>query len=479
MWTFSLKWIITHRTEVILSLLFLVYCLYFTVISFLRFDNFHTGRFDLGNMDQAVWNTINGRIFQASNDNGIIISRLSVHADFMLILLSPFYLLWSHPKMLLLIQTFVVGAGAFFVYAIGKSTIKNKNIALAFAFTYLLNPAIQRTNLYDFHAVTLATTFLLGTYYFYLKKNYKYFVLLGLLSALCKEQIWLIIALFGIFLFIQQKKRLLGVIVFLVSIGIFYFLIWYAIPQALGSQHFALAYYSDFGDSPSKVILTVLLSPQKILSIILQPNRINYLIQLFSPHGYLSLLSPVYILFAIPDLLINLLSSKQLFREFYYQYTANISPFIFIAAIQSIALIKKKIPSMPSALFIFYLLITSLSTAYLYGPLPGAVKQDVEMFTKPIKNQEFISQYLAGIPEKYSIAATNNVGSHVSQREKIYVLPSGADTADMIIFLRIGGLEKALIQKLKNNLNYKLVIEKDEFVVFKKKITSSQSFSKA
>jgi len=470
MWLFSLKWITAHGHEIILFTLFLAYCLYFTITSFFRFDNFHAGRLDLGNMVQTVWNTMQGRIFLFTNPDGTTtISRLAFHADFLLVFLSPLYAIWPHPKMLLLIQTFVVGAGAFFVYAIGKSIIKNKNIALAFAFTYLLNPAIQRTNLYDFHAVTLATTFLLGTYYFYLKKNYKYFAIFALLSALCKEQIWLIIALFGILLFIQQKKRLLGVIVFLVSIGIFYFLIWYAIPKTLGSQHFALSYYSDFGDSPSKVILTVLLSPQKILSIILQPNRIDYLIQLFSPHGYLSLLSPVFLLFTIPDLLINLLSSKQLFRELYYQYTANISPFIFIAAIQSIALIKKKIPSMPSALFIFYLLIASLSTAYLYGPLPGAVKQDVEMFTKPIKNQEFISQYLAGIPEKYSIAATNNVGSHVSQREKIYVLPSGIDTADMVIFLRIGSEEKPLVQKMKNNPNYELTLEKGEFIVFEKK----------
>ena len=471
--TVSLKWIVSHRHEVALFLLFAIYCFYFTTTSFLRFDNFHTGRFDLGNMDQAVWNTINGRIFQASNSNGVIISRLSAHADFMLILLSPFYLVWSHPKMLLLIQTLVVGAGAFFVYAIGKSIIKNKNIALVFAFTYLLNPAVQRTNLYDFHAVTLATTFLLGTYYFYLKKNYKYFTLFALLSALCKEQVWLIIALFGILLFIQQKKRLFGAIVFLASIGIFYFLIWYAIPQALGSQHFALAYYSDFGDSPSKVILTVLLSPQKILGIIFQPNRINYLIQLFSPHGYLSFLSPVYLIFAVPDLLINLLSSKQLFRELYYQYTANISPFIFIAAIHSVVLIKKRVPIIPSAFFIFYLLINSLIASYLYGPLPGTVRQDVKMYTYPIKNQKFISDYLAGIPKRYSVAVTNNVGSHVSQREQVFVIPSGVETADMVIFLRIGSNERKLIQKLKYNPNYELTIEKGEFVVFKKRVISN------
>lgn len=463
------KWITAHKHEVILFILFLVYCLYFTITSFFRFDNFHTGRLDLGNMDQTVWNTINGRIFQTSDPNGEIISRLSVHADFLLIILSPFYLIWSHPKMLLLLQTLIVGAGAFFVFAIGQNIIKNKNIALVLAFTYVLNPAVQRTNLYDFHAVTIATTFLLGTYYFYIKKNYKYFTLFAILSGLSKEQVWAVIALFGIFLFVKQKKRLFGTIVFLVSVGIFYFLIWHIIPQASGLQHFALSYYSDFGESPTKVVLNILLSPHKILDIFLQPHRINYLIQLFSPHGFLSLLSPTFLVFALPDLLINLLSNKQLFRELYYHYTATISPFIFIATIQSIALIKKKSSSIPVWFFIVYLIIASLLTAYLYGPMPGTVRQDVEMYTKPIKDQEFIIKYLATIPEKYRIASTNNVGSHVSKRQNISVIPKGVDVADMIIFLRIGGREKDLIKKLKNNPKYELIIEKGEFVVFKKK----------
>lgn len=458
------------RHEIILFLLFLAYCLYFVTTSFFRFDNFHTGRLDLGNMVQTVWNTMHGRIFLFTDPDGTAaISRLAFHADFLLIFLSPFYGLWSHPKMLLLIQTLIIGAGAFFVYAIAKNIIKNKNIALVLAFTYLLNPAVERTNLYDFHAVTLATSFLLGTYYFYIKKNYKFFTLFAILSALCKEQIWLIIALFGILLFIQQKKRLFGTIVFLVSSAMFYFFIWHAIPQASGSQHFALSYFSDFGDSPTEIIRNILFSPQKILNIILQPHRINYLIQLFSPHGFLSFLSPLSLIFALPDLTINLLSSKNLFRELYYQYTATISPFIFIAAIRSVSLIKRKFPRIPASLFIFYLLTASLFAAYLYGPLPGAKRQDVEMYTKIIPNQKFIREYLADIPQKYSIAATNNAGSHVSARENIYIIPHGADIADIIIFLRIGDKEKTLIQELKNNSKYKLDIQKGEFVVFRKK----------
>jgi uncharacterized membrane protein len=55
-------------------------------------------------MDQTVWNTIHGRIFQLTDPNGTTnISRLAFHADLILVLISPLYLIWSSPEMLLLI----------------------------------------------------------------------------------------------------------------------------------------------------------------------------------------------------------------------------------------------------------------------------------------------------------------------------------------------------------------------------------------
>src|SRR3989344_1034606 len=454
------------KHKLILLIFFLAYIGYFLLTSFLRQNNFHTGKFDLGNMDQTVWNTIHGRIFEMSVENGIIISRLAFHADVILVLISPLYLIWEDPKMLLLLQVLIVAAGSFFVYAIALEIIKNKNYALLLSFAYLLNPAVERANLYDFHPVVLAATFLLATFYFYIKKNYKLFIFFAVLSALCKEEIWAAVSLFGLLLFFQQKKRLLGGLFFFTSISIFYLLIWHIIQAVSGAQHFAISYYSDLGDSPSNIVISILSSPDKVLDILTQPDRINYLVKLFYPLGFLSLFSPLYLIFAIPDLFINLLSQRSLFREFYYHYTATISPFIFISAIYSIAILKRKIaPNIINA----YILLFSLFAAYLYGPLPGARGQDIAMYTKIVKNQSFINKYLVAIPKNYSVAVTNNLGAHVSQRQKVYVLPHGIGEADFIIFLRIRGVvEKPLLLKVENDPNYSLILKKEEFLVFKK-----------
>src|SRR3989344_3848184 len=307
------KFIFKHRYEICLLFFVSLYILYFTTASFLKHDNFYTARFDLGNMDQVVWNTLHGRIFEftdstAAQGDGIV-SRLVFHADFILILLAPLYLIWENPKMLLLTQTIVLAFGSIFVYLISKEVLKNKQISLIFAFAYLINLAVNWVNLYDFHPVALATTFLLAAFYFLIKKRYFLLVLFLILAGICKEQIWVINFLFGLYIVYKHKNMLLGTTISLVSLVIFYLLVWKLIPGVRAEDHFALKFYSDYGESPTDIIKNILFSPGKVWETILKPDRLDFIKQLFLPLGYLSLLAPVFLIFAAPDLLIDLLSS--------------------------------------------------------------------------------------------------------------------------------------------------------------------------
>jgi len=470
------NYIKNHLHKTILIFMFAVYVMYFSETSFLRYDNFFTGRFDLGNMDQAVWNTIHGRIFKITDPNGTdIISRLSFHADFLLILISPLYLIWSHPKMLLLLQSVVLGFGALFVYLISKNVLKNKNISLAFSFAYLLNPSLQFSNLYDFHPVTLATTFLLGAFYFLKEKKYLWMLAFLILASLSKEQIWIIAALFGVYLFFIHKKKLIGTLIIVCSLSIFYYLIVKIIPQVRGGEHFALSYYSDFGENPLAIIRNIFLSPSKIIETLLHKEQLIYLIRIFFPLGFSSLFYPIILIFALPDLFINLLSNNSQLRQIYYQYTATITPFIFISGIYAVVIVTKRFPKIPFRLFTWYILTAAILGAYYIGPLPGSKNPSISMFTNQLPQKETIEDFLDTIPSKFSIAATNNLGSHLSRRQKIFTIPVGIDKADVIVFLLNDSFAqpslKAQIEtaeKMKKDKNYIKIFEQGDFVAFRK-----------
>lgn len=484
------KWIFAHPYETIVLSLALIYTIYFATISMLRYDNFYAGRFDLGNMAQTVWNTSVGNFFMLTDPNGTKeVSRLAFHADFILVLLAPFYWIWPDPRVILIVQAAVTAVGAYFVYLITKKVLNQKVLGTVLAFAYLISPAVQRVTIYDFHAPALATTFLLGTFYFYLQKKYVWFFVFAFLAAICKEQIWAIIAVFGIFLMIHHKKFVMGALTFVISAGMFYFLVSYAIPQTLGENHFALDYFAEFGSSPAEIIRTMIFSPDKVIAVIMQEEQMRYIKQLFGPLGYLSYLAPWMLIFAGPDLMINLLSSNSQLHQIYYQYSAAITPFIFIAAIYGIWVLRfLLIKISPQSVLpyiknngifygciILYLLYHSLNGAYLHGPMPGSREPNLNMMTKPEKNRDLINKTLASFPPEAKVAASNNVGAHLSNRRHIYVLPKGAEQADILVFLLTDSEkgssfkpEQEQVKHYSKDPRYRIVVQKDEFTVFEK-----------
>ncbi|CAN5138057.1 hypothetical protein BH11PAT1_BH11PAT1_3430 [soil metagenome] len=476
-WFVRLKQVVKqHPYELWLLIAILLYFIYFTYSSFLRYDNFYTGRFDLGNMAQTVWNTMHGRIFQLTDPNGTdTVSRLATHADFILILFAPIYTLWPNPKMLLLIQTAVLSLGALFVYKLAKQILKSPQFALTFALLYLSNPSLERSNLYDFHPVTLTTTFLLGAFFFLRNKRYGWFLLFALLAGLAKEQVWIIVGLMGGYMVVVQKKILEGSLLFIGGIALFYYFVTYAIPGALGSQHFALSYYSDFGDKPSSIIKNILFSPLKTLMIAFQPDRIDFLKQIFLPVGYYALFAPLFLLFASPDFVINLLSNNAQLHQIYYQYTATLTPFIFIASIYAVFYLIKRFPRITLQTHMGIIIVCGIFSAYIYGPLPGSMNPNIAMFINPVQNKQEVNQFLTSIPKQYSIAASNNVGSHLSQRQRIYTLPIGIDKADMIVLLpdsttpQLSISQQDIVATLSADLHYRLLYQKDQFIAFKRK----------
>jgi uncharacterized membrane protein/uncharacterized membrane protein YbhN (UPF0104 family) len=452
------------------------YISYYSYVTFAKHNNFYTGRFDLGNMDQTVWNTLHGRIFTLTNPDGVnIMSRLGIHADFLLIFLAPFYMLWEDPRMLLFLQSAILGFGAIFIYFLSIKIIENKNVSLILSISYLLNPFVGKQNLYDFHAITFATTFLLGTFLFLYLKKYRYFIVFLFLSLLTKENVFLVSAIFGLYLYVKNKK-FFGIILFGISIATFYLLISQIIPAFRGADHFAVSYFHDFGNSPKEIIFNILLRPDRILPLFISERAISYLYSLLLPVGFLSLLSPLYLIFAFPDLFINIASKNTNLTNITYHYGAPIIPFIYISAIFGIKkILNKKSNLLTSKNICIYLLFTSLFSAWTYGPLPGSNKPNIAMLTNTIKEGPEIRKLLESIPQDLSVSASNNLGAQLSHREKIYTIPNNMYEADVVVFLLNDSYAQPsltdqlrFVRDLEYNEKYLKILDVGDFRAFKK-----------
>ena len=136
--------------KLLMSLMIAVYILYFSIFSVLRYQKMQANYFDLGIMHQGVYNSYQAvrtgdwnRFLEITDPIGPNqINRMAVHNDPLLALFVPFYFISPSPIWLLIIQSIVLGLGAFAVFGISNHVLKNtKNvsfISLLFALCYLL-----------------------------------------------------------------------------------------------------------------------------------------------------------------------------------------------------------------------------------------------------------------------------------------------------------------------------------------------------
>lgn len=337
-----------NKIEIVLCCLILSYIFIFSYLSIIRNLSFNSHYYDLGIMQQTVYNTSKGRILEMTNPvNRENINRIAIHFDPILAIFAPVYWIYPKPEVLLIAQTIIIAFGALAVYLIAVRSLKNKLFALIFAFLYLSYYPLQFANLFDFHAVMFLPALLLFAFYFIEIKKYKSAILFIIISLFTKENVGLTLLFLGLYLLFIKKEKILGSLISASSLLVFASLVFYVIPFFRQGEHFALKYFS----------LNLIDIPIKLLSI----ESFNYLIGLFSPLSFLVILSPIQLLIAFPEFLINLLSSYGNMRAFYFQYTSMLIPFIFIAAIYGFAKIKSK-------LVIVIVLGVSIIVNYYNGP---------------------------------------------------------------------------------------------------------------
>jgi uncharacterized membrane protein len=474
-------------------------------------NTLYASYFDLGIMHQIVYNTNQairnldfGRFLELTNPFGADqIKRMAIHNDLLLALLSPFYFLYSYPQTLLIIQSIILALGAVAIFAITQKIFENevnKNIfALIMAVAYLLYPPMQRANLYEFHAVTLGTTFLLFMFYFWLVRRYWWSFIFFVLAILTKEQVALTTLFFGIYTTLIRpclagrqahesgNKRFSFLVVFF-SVIWFILSIFVIIPSFRGERHFALKYYDDFGTTPIEIITGLLKHPYRFFQYLFHQDTFRYFFFLLGPLGFLSLLSPAQLLVALPEFSINLLSNNWNMRNIIYHYTAVIQPFVFIAAIYGAKSLidsgRFKMKSflglagrlrLPNLVAIF-ILSSSLLFSYLKGPLPFSREAEIHPFLFPQKEAKE-AKFWANIlkDEKLKISTTGQLAPFFTSRRYFYIFSKRYQLADYVV-IRLNEIynypeKNELIpvhERLTKDNRYRLIYERENFEVYKK-----------
>ncbi|MDX1520738.1 MAG: DUF2079 domain-containing protein, partial [Anaerolineae bacterium] len=238
-----------------LAILLVAFNYYFIIYSLQRHAAFQTAGFDLGIFDQLLWNTTQGRPFAFSIQEEIT-SFWQVHFEPILFLLVPFYLLFGSARMLLIAQVVVVSLGAIPMYRLALWKLHSQPAALLYAAVYLLFPALQGALVFDFHGLTLASTFLSFALWYLFRQQYRWLLGTVILAMACKENVPLLVVMMGGYIFLIQRHVRWGLVIG--GLG----LVWFAaanfiiIPWASPvGENIHLERYSQWGGSMAEVVV--------------------------------------------------------------------------------------------------------------------------------------------------------------------------------------------------------------------------------
>jgi uncharacterized membrane protein len=446
----------------------------FSALSVLRHRAFATGRFDMGNMVQAVWSTAHGHPLQVTGLRGDQLSRLGAHFDPILAAFAPLWLAWPSPDLLLVAQAVAVALGALPVYWLANKHLGSTRAGLGFALAYLVYPPTQWLTLNEFHPVALACPLLLYAIWFLDEDRLLPFVLVSALAATTKEEIALVVAGLGIWYAFAHRRRRTGAAIAIAGVAVSLIAIEVVIPHfnRAGTSSF-FTRYSQVGSTPGGIVHTVLTDPLKILTTAFTGRGLGYIARLVLPLAGFVVLAPLLLVAALPELAVNLLSAAATQTSIRFHYTAGLIPILVAAAVFGA---KRLPPRVPAATIV---VVCCVAANYLLGPVPvwrwfPAGSQVQAHAAEVSEHDRIAAQALKLIPPHAVVSATNSLGAHLSARRRILSFPYiqdaqwiAADETSPGYADRLAPLPTAVqLSWLRRNPEWRLVFERDGILIF-------------
>lgn len=478
---FFLNKLLKHWDILILTVLIITYSIILASLAILRHDAF-ASRFDLANMDQTLWYTLHGHFFSLRSPDQFV-SRFAIHADLILVLLAPLYLVWNDVRILLASGSVFSALGAIPVYLLSFKLLKNKIVSLVIVAAYLLNPGMQWTDIYEFHGVSMSVPFMLAAFYFAYSKRWRWYGLFILLALLTKEEISLNVAMLGLFVALVFKKWWIGFSTFFVGVIWFLTMVYIVIPHfSPTGQNWVMEGLGNAGMNPLQDVVNQIKSKDFLTLFFFNKTSLDYYILLLKPFAFLPLLGLPWLLLSAPEVAINIIRGSTTIN---FHYDSGVTPSLVLATIFGFYYVKlllnkwdltKRVSEVVLSMMAVFLLVVAVRVNYHYSPLPTTPSCWCSIYDVKDEDRAF-ERALQSIPKDAMITASLEVRPHISHRDLAFTVPSATESAQYIALItqnRIPGnfnpkeYENWLIPILLSSKDYRTTFRSEHFYLFEK-----------
>ncbi len=415
-----------RHARAVLYTLIALYIATFGFLSIARHTTFRSHALDLGTMDQAIWNTIHGRLLERTPlyrhpaDGSRYESRLSDgKLELVLIPLSALYLLWPDPRLLLAVQTVLLAMGAVPLYLLakGKGTAGDDHrwTALLLAAAYLVYLPLHYINLADFHPSALMVPLLIAAWQATRRQRWQWYATWLLLAFLCRVDAAFAALGVGAALMLRGRNaRKYGLYTIVAATAWLTLDLGVVTPWARqlygpGAGSLIARRFGNLPGSDWREIATRLLNRESLQTIF----------DLLAPVGFVAVLAPSALLPALPMLVINLLAGSEWQRSIHAHYMAAVVPFVWIAVGEAMPRITRRFPLATKEIAVLVLLCSFLA-AVVFSPFPPGRQFHLLEWTI---HEERLQALITLIPDDTSMCAQSDIYPHLSQRRDALLFP--------------------------------------------------------
>jgi uncharacterized membrane protein len=453
-----------------------IYAAVFTFFAIARHLAFLSQRDDLGNMTQAIWATLHGHLLSTTTEAGDQVSRLGIHVDPFLLLLTPLWWVWSSPLMLVTLQALAVSAGALPVFWLARKHLESERAAVFFVFAYLLYPSTQFNAFAvssGFHSVTIAIPLLLFAIWFLDEDRLVPFAVVALIAATTKEEIPLVIGLLGIWYGSSHGRWRFGLTLFATGLAVTLVNFLVVIPHFNGGGYIFGDRYSAVGGSPAGIARTAVTDPAALVHAVATTHKLVYLLLVFVPFLGLWLFEPLLLLGVAPELAINLLSSDPNQTAIPFHGASGMIPFVVTASILGLARLRRRSPRLAGHVKRLALYsCAAVAVTAIYSPFVVGVGWASQALPSNALHRAK-AEALARIPPGVPVSASNQLGGHLSERLRIMIFPVVREARWVVVDRNDPTYEedlgfRAKIARLRHTATWHLVYSSRGVLVFRK-----------
>ncbi len=262
---------------------------YWAVSSILIHRAFHSNGWDLGLIDQVVWNTSEGRPFSYSFRD---ISYAGDHWQPILLLLVPIKWLAAGPEPLLVAQAVALAVAVVPLYAFVRQAAGYAPAA-ALSGGYLVGLGAARAVSFDFHTEAFAPLLAFSALWALGRGLPIAFLVCGLLTLTLKEDGALLALALAWIAWIAFGQAKAAAVLAGVSVVYGYFVTALLIPHFRGDDlNPFLERYSYLGDTPLGVVFGAITHPHLVAEQLLRIDSVEAIILVLASAAFLPLLAP-------------------------------------------------------------------------------------------------------------------------------------------------------------------------------------------